>query len=45
MMGGSVLDIKQQAQAEGVWGLRQAGLNKVRLGVTSLDEINRVTVD
>jgi len=45
MMGGSVLDIKQQAQAEGVWGLRQAGLNKVRLGITSLDEINRVTVD
>jgi type IV pilus assembly protein PilB len=45
MMGGSVLDIKQQAQAEGVWGLRQAGLHKVRLGITSLDEINRVTVD
>ncbi len=45
MMGGSVLDIKQQAQREGVWGLRQAGINKVRMGITSLDEINRVTVD
>jgi len=45
MTGGSVLDIKQQAVREGVWGLRQAGINKVRMGMTSLDEINRVTVD
>jgi type IV pilus assembly protein PilB len=45
MGGGSVLDIKAQATREGVWGLRQAGLNKVRLGVTSLEEINSVTVD
>jgi type IV pilus assembly protein PilB len=45
MVGGSVLDIKQQAVREGVWGLRQAGINKVRMGVTTLDEINRVTVD
>ncbi len=45
MMGGSVLEIKEQATREGVWGLRQAGLNKVRMGLTSLDEINRVTVD
>jgi type IV pilus assembly protein PilB len=45
MTGGSVLDIKQQATREGVWGLRQAGINKVRMGITSLEEINRVTVD
>jgi len=45
MGGGSVLEIKQQAVREGVWGLRQAGLNKVRLGITSLEEINSVTVD
>ena len=45
MAGGSVLDIKQQATREGVWGLRQAGINKVRMGITSLDEVNRVTVD
>jgi type IV pilus assembly protein PilB len=42
---GSVLEIKQQAVREGVWGLRQSGLHKVRLGMTSLDEINSVTVD
>ena len=45
MVGGRVLDIKQQAVREGVWGLRQAGINKVRMGMTSLEEINRVTID
>jgi type IV pilus assembly protein PilB len=45
MAGGSVLDIKEQAQREGVWGLRQSALKKVKDGITSLDEINRVTVD
>ena len=45
MGGGNVMDIKQQALREGVWGLRQAGLNKVRMGITTLDEINSVTVD
>jgi type IV pilus assembly protein PilB len=45
MTGGSVLDIKEQAQREGVWGLRQSALNKVKMGMTSLEEINRVTVD
>jgi len=45
MAGGSVLDIKEQAEREGVWGLRKSALKKVRDGITSLDEINRVTVD
>jgi type IV pilus assembly protein PilB len=45
MAGGSALDIKQQAAAEGVWGLRQSALKKVADGVTSLDEVNRVTVE
>ncbi len=45
MAGGSVLDIREQATAEGVWGLRQSALKKVADGVTSLDEVNRVTVD
>jgi type IV pilus assembly protein PilB len=45
MAGGNVMDIKEQATRDGVWGLRQAGINKVRMGITSLDEINRVTVD
>jgi type IV pilus assembly protein PilB len=45
MAGGSALDIKEQAAAEGVWGLRQSALKKVADGVTSLDEVNRVTVE
>jgi type IV pilus assembly protein PilB len=45
MEGGNVMQIKSQATLEGVWGLRQSGLKKVRDGLTSLDEINRVTVD
>jgi type IV pilus assembly protein PilB len=45
MEGGNVMQIKAQAVREGVWGLRQSGLKKVRDGLTSLDEINRVTVD
>jgi type IV pilus assembly protein PilB len=45
MAGGNVMDIKEQATRDGVWGLRQAGINKVRMGITSLEEVNRVTVD
>jgi len=45
MVGGDVLQIKAQAVRENVWGLRQSGLNKVRQGITSLDELNNVTVD
>ena len=45
MEGGSAIAIAEQAAQEGVWNLRQSGLNKVRNGMTSLEEINRVTVD
>jgi len=45
MAGGSAIEIKDQAAAEGVWNLRQSALHKVAKGVTSIDEINRVTVD
>ena len=43
--GGNAITIADQARKEGVWDLRTAGLNKVREGLTSLDEVNRVTVD
>ena len=45
MEGGNVMQIKETAAREGVWSLRQAGLKKVRDGITTLEEINRVTVD
>lgn len=40
---GSSLDIAAQAEREGVRSLRQSGLNKVRLGLTSLEEVLAVT--
>lgn len=36
---GSALEIAAQAEAEGVKSLRQSGLSKVKLGLTSLEEI------
>jgi type IV pilus assembly protein PilB len=36
---GSALEIAAQAERDGVRSLRQSGLNKVRLGVTSLEEV------
>ena len=40
---GTVLDIAEQAQREGVRDLRQSGLIKVRAGVTTLEEVISVT--
>jgi type IV pilus assembly protein PilB len=40
---GSALDIAQQAEKEGVASLRRSGLHKVKLGLTSLEEVLAVT--
>ncbi len=45
MEGGNAMQIADQAAKEGVIDLRRAGLNKVKDGVTSLEEINRVTIE
>ena len=45
MEGGNAMQIAQQAAKEGVIDLRQAGLNKVKEGITSLEEVNRVTIE
>ena len=45
MEGGNAMQIADQAIKEGVIDLRRAGLNKVKEGVTSLEEINRVTIE
>jgi type IV pilus assembly protein PilB len=42
---GSAVDISDAAAKEGVWDLRRAGLEKVKAGMTSLEEVNSVTVD
>ena len=41
--GASQDHIEKQAALDGVLTLRQSGLNKVRAGVTSLEEVLRVT--
>jgi type IV pilus assembly protein PilB len=45
MEGGNAIDIADQARKEGISDLRASGLEKVRQGVTSLAEVNSVTVD
>ena len=42
---GTALQLEQQAKDEGIWTLRRSGLEKVKEGVTSLEELNRVTKD
>lgn len=45
MKNANALDIRDQATAEGVTDLRRSGLNKVKQGIISLEELNRVTKD
>jgi len=45
MEGGNALMLAKQADKEGVADLRKSGLKKVMDGMTSLDEINRITKD
>jgi type IV pilus assembly protein PilB len=42
---GSAVEIASQAAKEGIWDLRRSGLEKVKNGLTSLEEINSVTVE
>lgn len=43
MQGANQHDIEEQARNEGILDLRQAGLLKVKAGITSLEEVERVT--
>ena len=45
MESGNAMQIADQARLEGINDLRRSGLNKVRMGMTSLEEINRVTTE
>jgi type IV pilus assembly protein PilB len=45
MEGGGSIDINDQATKDGIWNLRRSGLQKVKDGLTSLEEINSVTID
>ncbi len=45
MNGGNPMEVYKQAVAEGMWDLRRAGIEKVRAGVTSIEELSRITKD
>jgi type IV pilus assembly protein PilB len=45
MKGGNAIDIADQARKERIPDLRQSALKKAKDGLTSLEEINRVTKD
>jgi len=45
MEGGGAINIGDQAAKDGIWNLRRAGLQKVIDGVTSLEEVNNVTIE
>ncbi|MBS0579877.1 MAG: type IV-A pilus assembly ATPase PilB [Proteobacteria bacterium] len=42
---GSAIEIGDQAAKDGVWDLRRSGLEKVKNGLTSLEEVNTITVE
>ena len=43
--GANAVQLADQALEEGIWDIRRSGLEKVKSGITSLTEINRVTVE
>lgn len=45
MRGGNAIELAEQATKEGINDLRQSGIRKVKAGITSLEELNRVTKD
>lgn len=45
MSGGNSLDILSLAQQEGMLTIYQSGLDKIKEGITTIEEVNRVTVD
>jgi type IV pilus assembly protein PilB len=45
LAGGSAFELRQRALAKGMMGLRGSGLEKIRMGVTTIDEVVRETVD
>ena len=43
--GANAVQLADQAAAEGTWNIRRSGLQKVADGITSLAEVNRVTLE
>ncbi len=45
MSGGNSLDLLSQAKKEGMLTVYDSGLEKIKEGITTIEEVNRVTVD
>jgi type IV pilus assembly protein PilB len=45
MSGANSMELLKQAQSDGMLTVYQAGLEKVKQGITTIEEINRVTVE
>ena len=45
MEGANAVQLADQCAAEGIWDIRRAGLQKAANGLTSLAEVNRVTIE
>jgi type IV pilus assembly protein PilB len=45
MEGGNAITINDEAKRDGVWDLRTSGLKKVKDGLTSLEEVNNITIE
>lgn len=45
MADATSIEFAEQCQKEGFWDLRQAGLDKIKQGITSIQEVLRVTVE
>ena len=45
MAGANAVTLADQACKEGIPDIRQSGLKKAKDGITSIEEINRVTMD
>ena len=43
--GANAVQLADQALVEGIWDIRKSGLRKAMQGITSLAEINRVTME
>jgi len=45
MNNSNAVDILKQAKIEGMQSIYQAGLNKIKEGITTIEEVNRVTIE
>ncbi len=43
--GANAVQLADQAASEGIWDIRKSGLRKAMDGLTTLTEVNRVTVE